>query len=53
MGVGYCGFGDEVWTEGFCGLILRASRVLMYQIRSIECGLRNLQNKNGYLCVFV
>ena len=27
MGVGYCGFGDEVWTEGFFGLILRVSRM--------------------------
>ena len=39
MGVGYCGFGDEVWTEGFFGLIPRLD--WMYEGLNLE----NLQNK--------
>lgn len=36
MGIGYCGFGDEVWTEGFFGLILRASRAVMYEALNVD-----------------
>lgn len=46
MGIGYCGFGDEVWTEGFFGLILRLD--WMYEGLNLK-----LCRKKGYLWIFV
>lgn len=46
MGIGYCGFGDEVWTEGFFGLIPRLD--WMYEGLNLK-----LCRKKGYLWIFV